>query len=359
MKLTQSFSLFTALSALATTTSFGIVSPYHQSYSSRRAVSSKLNVVPIIISDDGEETMIEPKFFFFFWRKSKVPSLDNLPLGTKLTGAKKMHEEGLTGKGVKVAVIDSGMDGEHEVLEDSIKKQLWFRYGAIDTTPHDHGTHVGGTIHFMAPDAELYDYRVFGNSGGMSVSRGICKAIYDAVDEEGCDIINMSLGGPRVDYNIYRAVRYAYKKNVIMVVAAGNSGDDDPLTNELSYPACFPEVISIGAVRKEDDLPVAKFSNTNAQVDYAGIGVDVLSARPNNKYQEMSGTSMACPHACGFMASLMTKGGKYEDLIKDDASLRQLLNDKFCVDIGIKGPDNATGLGFLTYLTKDEFDDML
>ena len=64
---------------------------------------------------------------------------------------------------------------------------------------------------------------------------------------------------------------------------------------------------------------------------------------------------MACPHVCGLVTALMTANGPYSDIIKDDKSLRTLLNDKFVMDIGVKGPDNATGLGFLTYLNKKEY----
>lgn len=161
-----------------------------------------------------------------------------------------------------------------------------------------------------------------------------------------------------------------------------------------SWPANSDETISIGAVSKRDNLPVADFSNSNEKIDYAGIGVDVISFRPGGKYQYMSGkqreeitftlssfynrhflllgfdsylhilvalsctgTSMACPHVCGFLAALMTKGGKYEDLIKDDASARKTLNENFLIDIGAKGRDNMTGLGFLTYLSKEEFEE--
>ena len=67
---------------------------------------------------------------------------------------------------------------------------------------------------------------------------------------------------------------------------------------------------------------------------------------------------MASPHVCGFVTALMTEGGAYSDRITDDESLRKLIDDEFTMDIGIKGPDNATGLGFLTYLTKDEYDDL-
>ena len=67
---------------------------------------------------------------------------------------------------------------------------------------------------------------------------------------------------------------------------------------------------------------------------------------------------MACPHVCGFITALLTKGDKAKHNIKNDAELREILNEKYLIDIGVKGPDNSTGLGFLTYLTKDEFTDL-
>lgn len=154
---------------------------------------------------------------------------DNLPLGVKLTGANKLRSAGLNGKGVRVAIIDSGVDADHTGFHGQVKQQVWHRYGT-PLSEDDHGTHVAGTIHMMAPEAEIYDYRVFGAEGngiGISIARSIRQAV-----EDGCDVINMSLGGPYAHWEIGRAVKYAYKNNVPMIVAAGNGGDDNILTNE-------------------------------------------------------------------------------------------------------------------------------
>lgn len=83
----------------------------------------------------------------------------------------------------------------------------------------------------MAPEAEIYDYRVFGRFGFSSINKSIARAIRSAM-EDGCDIINMSLGAARRDPQIYEAVKEAYDEGVLMVAAAGNSGDGNVLTNE-------------------------------------------------------------------------------------------------------------------------------
>ena len=198
-------------------------------------VKSTATAQPLIMVDeDKEDSISRPKVV----RKPASAEqmdvedeafFDNLPLGVKLTGADKLRAAGLNGKGVRVAVIDSGVDADHTGFHGQVKQQVWHRYGT-PLSEDDHGTHVAGTIHMMAPEAEIYDYRVFGAEGnGIDIS--IARSIRQAV-EDGCDVINMSLGGPFASWNIGRAVQYAYENNVHMIVAAGNEGDDNILTNE-------------------------------------------------------------------------------------------------------------------------------
>ena len=204
----------------------------------------------------------------------------------------------------------------------------------------------------MAPDAELYDYRVFGESGEIDGDDAIAKSIRHAVDSTKCQVINMSL---RVSYPIVPAVRsavkYAASKGVHMVCAAGNGGDGDPLTNEMfSFPARWNETISVAAVQKAGDLPVASFSESNPQVDFAAVGVKVMSLKPGGGYQSMQGTSMASPHVAGFIAALLTRGP-----YSSDKALRKDMAAKYSIDIGSEGRDNSTGVGFVTFLSKNEF----
>jgi subtilisin family serine protease len=286
-------------------------------------------------------------------RKSATLEKNELPLSILLTGGQKLRESNLTGRGVKVAVIDSGVDKDHPGFNGQVKKQVWYRKGT-PLEEDDHGTHVAGTVHLMAPQAEIYDYRVFGSEGKLDITDAIAKAIRDAADE-GCHVINMSLGGPYPSPPIQSAVKYAASKGVILVCAAGNEGDNNPLTNEISYPAYYEECMCIAAVSIKEGLPVAVFSNSNVQVDYAGIGVDVISFKPGNGFQSMSGTSMASPHVCGLICCLMTDGR----IKNDDKALRKILNESYAIDINAVGIDNATGVGFLTYLDKDVFNALL
>ncbi len=141
-----------------------------------------------------------------------------IPLGIKLTGGLKFREEGYTGKGVKVAVIDSGIDETHPGFDGKVTRKQWYR----DGTPLSrdfHGTHVAGTVHLMAPEAEIYDYRVFGRRG-LDILTAIVNAI-DQAREDGCKVINMSLGGPVRFPSIEKAIKRAYDAGIIIVVAAG------------------------------------------------------------------------------------------------------------------------------------------
>lgn len=287
--------------------------------------------------------------------------LDFKPLGVRLHGGAKLHRLGYTGKGVRVGVLDSGADENHELWHGMLKKQIWYRHGE-DLADSPHGTHVGGTVHLMAPGAEIYDYRVFGTSGVHGVNKGIAHAIVQAY-LDGCQVLNLSLGTDQPDQDILAACKYVTQKGVILVCAAGNGGDDNPMTNEFCYPSPYPETLSIAAVAKKNGLPHAYFSNTNPQVDYAGLGwlVQSLKAGTRSETHEMSGTSMACPHICGMICCLLSETSPHRNEVLQHKSIKALetmksiLTKEYCIDIGSPGFDNDTGLGFLTYLTLDEF----
>jgi major intracellular serine protease len=243
------------------------------------------------------------------------PSITNpVPDSIWVTGAPLIWSQGNAGEGVKIGIIDTGIDSSHPVLLNKVvKRNDYVKDGARTTQFNPHGTHVAGTIcadnnnlKGIAPKVSLYDYRVLDKNGSGSYA-SVTQAIRDAAND-GCHLINMSLGGP-TNYSPMRdAVKYAVSKGCLIIVAAGNEGP-----GKISYPANYPEVISVGAV--QFDATVGKitlpstpwFSNTNPEVDVCADGWQVYSCIPNNQYAIYSGTSMATPHVTGFGALLRNR----------------------------------------------------
>lgn len=245
------------------------------------------------------------------------------------------------GRGVVVAVIDTGVDFSNPDLENS----SWSNLGEVcgngvdddangfvddcigwdfahnDAQPYNqggnaHGTHVAGIITAnrdgrgvvgVAPDARIMDLNVAYANGSMS-GAAITAAIRYAVDN-GADIINMSLGtNPGASASgmggMLSAIDYAAANDVLVVVAAGNSNVD--LGSLAVYPASFdrPNMIVVGASAPDDSR--ASFSNYNANiVDLYAPGVHILSTMPGDNYQFMSGTSQASPATAALAALVM------------------------------------------------------
>jgi subtilisin family serine protease len=155
----------------------------------------------------------------------------NLPFGVRLTGGQKLRNAGLTGVGVRVAIIDSGIDSNHPGFNGRIAKQTWLRKGPLN----DHGTHIAGTVHMMAPDADIYDYRVYGRKG-IDVDKAIVQAIKQACDDE-CNVINLSLclEGDYIHPTIHHQIQDAHEKGVIVVCSSSRKESTDPLINSTWY----------------------------------------------------------------------------------------------------------------------------
>ncbi len=241
------------------------------------------------------------------------------------------------GAGVKVGVIDSGIDTTHPDL--NVAGGLGCVPGEPETDfgPHgSHGTHVAGTIagrgnaptgvRGIAPGVELRSYRVFGSSVGSGSSFALIKAIRRGV-EDGCDLLNMSLGFdpdevtglPVVDEAVQEAIREAHQKGTLVIAAAGNDG-----RFPVQYPGSDDLVVAVSAIGRKGTFPaassetgdlmgpagadpkdfVAAFSNVGADLDMAGAGVGVVSTVPGG-HAPMSGTSMACPAVTGVAARLL------------------------------------------------------
>ena len=255
-----------------------------------------------------------------------------------------------TGKGVKVAVLDTGCAVMHPDLKEQIADAADFtgsRVGPGDT--NGHGTHCCGIIAAKKNDvgivgvahgAKLLVGKVLNDAGVGSVA-GIVKGIEWAVEKKA-DIISMSFGSASSDPRIKRAIEYAASKNVLLVAAAGNEG---PGPQTVGYPGRYPQVLSVAAI--DPARKIAKFSSRGPEVDVAAPGVDILSTYPPRNYAKLSGTSMATPFVSAVVALLLSydrqKGLKrvtnYESLIKQvkDTS----------IEAGVAGFDSDYGWGLI------------
>lgn len=225
------------------------------------------------------------------------------------------------GMGVKVGVLDTGC-GPHGAIV--VAKGVSTVFGDSDTNFTDtlgHGTHVAGVIAARsaaftgtAPAATLNVYRVFPRNGEGASNFDIGNAIDQAV-ADGCDLLNLSLGGGDMDAVTDEAIKAARAKGTVCVVAAGN--DAGPVANPGAHPlvACVSAMGFKGAWPKgatqDDDVTspagkfktyMAAFSNSGPEIDLTGPGCGIVSTYPNERFAVMDGTSMACPCATGAIA---------------------------------------------------------
>ncbi len=279
-----------------------------------------------------------------------VPKLGGNNWGADLVKAPEAWANGYTGKGVVVAVVDTGVDRNHEDLKNNIwtnTKEIpgngidddgngyvddvngWNFDGNNNNTLDvaGHGTHVSGTIAGekndfgvtgIAYDAKIMPVKVLNDSGSGSYD-AIAQGIRYATDN-GANVINLSLGGSYPNSALESALKYASSKGAIVVMAAGNDSGLQP-----GYPARYADEtgIAVGAVDKNNKL--ASFSNLagfNPLTYVTAPGVDVYSTLPNNKYASWSGTSMATPHVAGVVALMLSANPHLTE-----AQVRQILKD--------------------------------
>ncbi len=266
--------------------------------------------------------------------------------GVKLIGGGVNHDRYNTGMGIIVAVIDTGIDYNHLDLDDNYLGGYNFRGNRPD--PFDdngHGTHVSGTVAAedngggvvgMAPDAGLVALKCFGSLGFGDWDDIAAAVEWCALN--GVHVTNNSYGGASDPGQTLRdAYQAAFDAGVIMVVAAGNSGNAQGTGDNVSYPAKWDDLCyAIAATNINDQR--ASFSSTGPSVDFAAPGENVYSTLPGNSFGPLSGTSMATPHVCGTVANLLSAGYSGFD------EIYALLRDT-STDLGTTGFDHLYGHG--------------
>ncbi|HEX9440231.1 MAG TPA: S8 family serine peptidase [Roseiflexaceae bacterium] len=239
-----------------------------------------------------------------------------LTWGLRALRVDKLWAQGLTGKGVRVGHLDTGVDAGHPALKGRVAAFAeWDMLGnrMPDTAPHDtdqHGTHTAGTIAGkavggrsigVAPECELYSGLVI--EGGAALARVLGGMEWGL--ESGVRVLSMSLGWRGYNPTFLTVTRRLRQQGVLPIFAIGNEG---PGTSRS--PGNYPETLSVGAVDRHKRVPPFSSSihfNRDLdpdQPDLVAPGVGVISARPGGGYMAMDGTSMATPHVAGVAALL-------------------------------------------------------
>lgn len=235
--------------------------------------------------------------------------------GVSHIGADAVVQAGIKGSGIKVAILDTGIDYNHPDLAANYMGGYNFVYDNDDPfddsmnayIPTGHGTHVAGIVGALdngtgvvgvAPGVSLYALKVLnaGLAGDVSdVIAGIEWAINNKVQ-----IISMSIGSSLFSQALKDACDKAAQAGIILVAAAGNYNN-----SYIEYPAAFDSVIAVTATRPDDTRPLY---NYGPEMELAAPGVSIKSTVPGGGYGYLTGTSQAAPHVAGVAALLLSSG---------------------------------------------------
>lgn len=257
------------------------------------------------------------------------PGAGEFTWGLEAVQIRRAVQTGAAGAGVRVAVLDTGFDASHPDFADRSVVVESFITGQGPQDVHGHGTHCIGTAcgpwhtaagaaqspgYGVASKAEIYSAKVLGDDGAgsdTSILAGIDWAL-----QNDCQVISMSLGAdvPQVHPPYVTAGRRALEQGAVMIAAAGNNAHRSAGDHGfVGAPANSPYVMAVAAV--DEQLRIADFSarslpHEGGEIDIAAPGVEIYSAWPTpQRYQSISGTSMAAPHVSGIAAVIAGASG--------------------------------------------------
>ncbi|MEK7353104.1 MAG: S8 family serine peptidase, partial [Chloroflexota bacterium] len=267
-----------------------------------------------------------------------------IPWGVDRIDAELVHPTN-KGTGVKIAILDSGIDLDHPDL--AVAGNVTFVSGTTNgDDDNGHGTLVAGIIGArdnadgvigVAPEASLYAVKVLdlNGSGLMSV---ILSGIQWAKDNN-MQVINMSFGGAsQMPSTIKDALDSAYNAGIVVIAGAGEGGNAGGTGNNVWYPARYESVIAVGATDNTDARYTT--SSTGYQLEVVAPGVSIYSTAMGGGYGYLTGTSGSSPHAAGVAALLISAN------LTNNIDIRHRLRDS-AQNLGAAGWDSQFGKGII------------
>jgi thermitase len=221
------------------------------------------------------------------------------------------------GAGVKVAVIDTGIDLKHPAFVDTIDEANMWDFVGNDAIPQDegtlgigaygHGTNVAGIILQIAPSSKILPLRVLGADGSGDVTR-VAAAINYAVTK-GAQVINLSLGSEDKSSTVQKAIDAATASGVLVIASSGNTGDQNvtfPASSAYLDKNAGVYTLSVGSVDSRDvKSTFSTYGTTKQPLELMAPGELIFAPAPDNRMAAWSGTSMAAPMASGALALSM------------------------------------------------------
>ena len=287
----------------------------------------------------------------------QTPAEELLPWGVDAVDAERvwggaedattLKEGAFTGKGVKVGIVDTGIDTSHVDLVVAGGKNI-LNAQAEPTDDNGHGTRVAGIIGAranglgvigIAPECDLYAVKVLDMRGGGTIADVVAGIEWCAANK--MNVINMSLGVVTCEQSLKEACDAAYAdgQGAVIFGAAGNRGQD----TWTAWPGNFASVVSVAGTDQSD--LVASFSVHGAAVEVAAPGEQIFTTDLDNGYAVEDGTSFSAPHAAG-VAALVWSTGRYSSAER----VRQHMRDT-AKDLGPAGRDQESGYGLVDAYT--------
>lgn len=233
------------------------------------------------------------------------------------------------GENVKVAVIDTGIDIEHEAFKNRLAPENeWYDFVDNDSLPQEqpssdsthnaygHGTGVAGIIIQIAPHVTILPIRVL-NPEGVGDLSSVVLAVDWAI-EHNAQIINLSLGSTAPYRSLETVLSYAHSKGVIVVASVGNSG-----RHLLEYPAKYNDLVSNVSSTDGNDA-LSSFSNFGNDLEFSAPGENLFTVAPENRIASWTGTSFATPVLAGSIALALSENStlgadRIEELLIESA----------------------------------------